>query len=72
VSPYENPVKLRVSFSAPETTTVVLQGYALEAYREWQLSGDDADEEYFMEMLADQLESHIAAWTMIDDWDLSD
>lgn len=69
VSQYENPVKLRVSFTAPETAFIVLQGPALDAYYEYMASGADEDHEYFMEMLTDQLEDHIAQWTLIDDWD---
>lgn len=68
MSQYENPVKLTVSFDAPENTTIVLQGRALQAYYEWMESGDDADYEYFREMLQEQLEDHIAAWTMVRDW----
>lgn len=66
---YDNPVKLAVSFKAPETTSVVLQGPALEAYYVWKLSGDDADHEVFMDLLGEQLEDHIAQWTLIRDWD---
>jgi len=71
VSQYENPVKLAVSFDAPENTTIVLQGPALAAYYEWMESGDDGDYEYFMDKLHEQVEDHIAQWTMVRDWDLA-
>ena len=71
VSQYENAVKLSVSFDAPENTTIVLQGPALTAYYAWMESGDDGDYEYFMDMLHEQLEDHIAQWTMVRDWDLT-
>lgn len=71
MSQYENAVKLSVSFDAPENTTIVLQGPALKAYYEWMESGDDGDYEYFMDMLHEQLEDHIAQWTMVRDWDLT-
>jgi hypothetical protein len=69
VSQYENAVKLSVSFDAPETTTLVLQGPALAAYHQWMESGAVEDHEYFMDKLYEQLEDHIAQWTMIRDWD---
>jgi hypothetical protein len=69
MSEYENPVKLRVSFDRPESTTVVLQGAALTAYYEYLESGDDADYDYFTDMLHDQVEDHIAAFTSIRDVD---
>lgn len=71
MSQYENPVKLAVSFDAPENTTIVLQGPALAAYYEWMESGDDGDYEYFMDKLHEQVEDHIAQWTMVRDWDLA-
>lgn len=67
MSQYDNPVKLRVSFNRPESTSVVLQGPALDAYYEYLESGDDGDYDYFVDMLHDQLEDHIAAFTTIDD-----
>lgn len=71
VSVYDDGnVQLSVSFSAPENTTVVLQGYALEAYNTWRETGDDGDYEWFVEMLNDQLTDHVLAWTFVDDWDL--
>lgn len=69
MSEYENPVKLRISFDRPESTTVVLQGAALTAYYEYLESGDDADYDYFTDMLHDQVEDHIAAFTSIRDVD---
>jgi hypothetical protein len=66
---YENPVKLRVSFDRPESTIVVLQGPALDAYFEWQESGDDGDYDYFLDELHNQLEDHIVTYTMIRDVD---
>lgn len=69
VSQYDDAVKLTVSFDAPENTTIVLQGPALEAYYDWKSSGDDADYDYFMDKLTEQLEDHIAQWTMVRDWD---
>lgn len=66
-SPYDNGVKLRVSFDNPEPTTVVLQGPALQAYFDYQESGDDADYDYFVDMLHEQVEDHIAAFTPITD-----
>lgn len=68
MSQYENAVKLAVSFEAPENTTLVLQGPALAAYYNWMESGDEGDYEYFMDMLHEQLEDHIAQWTFISDW----
>jgi hypothetical protein len=70
VSQYENPVQLAVSFNAPENTQVVLQGPTLEAWRDWQESGDEADYSAFLDLLHEQLEDHFALWTTIDKWDL--
>lgn len=66
---YEDGLRLKVSFEEPEVTHIVLQGPALEAYFAWQLSGDDADHDAFMDALHDQCEDHIAQWTRIRDWD---
>ncbi len=71
MSQYEDPIRLRVSFDRPESTSVVLQGPALQAYYEYLESGDDGDYDYFVDMLHDQLEDHIAAFTTIRDWDLT-
>ena len=68
MSQYENPVALRISFTAPDPTHVVLQGPALAAFRTWQESGDDADHEVFMDCLFEQVEDHVAQWTMIEEW----
>lgn len=69
MSHYEDPIRLRVSFNRPSPTTVVLQGEARRAFLDWAESGDDGDEEYFMECLADQTEDYVAQWTTIDEWD---
>lgn len=69
MSQYDNPVKLRVSFDRPESTTVVLQGAALAAYYEYLESESDEDYDYFTDMLHDQVEDHIAAFTTIRDID---
>lgn len=69
MSHYENPIRLRVSFTAPDPTNIVLQGPALDAFYTWLESGDEADHDTFIEALTDQLEDHIAQWTMIDEWD---
>lgn len=66
---YEYPIKLRVSFDRPESTQVVLQGPAKQAYLEYLESGDDGDYDYFLDMLHDQVEDHIAAFTTIRDVD---
>jgi hypothetical protein len=66
----EGNVQLSVSFSAPENTTVVLQGLALEAYNTWRETGDDGDYDWFVQMLNDQLADHILEWTLVDDWNL--
>lgn len=71
MSVYEEPVRLSLSFEAPENTTVVLQKPVLDAYYEWQESGDDADYEYFMDLLNEQVEDHVAQWTFIRDWNLA-
>lgn len=64
---YENPIKLRVSFDAPETTTIVLQGPTLQAYLDW--SAGDIDEEDLAEAIMAQCEDHVASWTMLREWD---
>lgn len=66
---YDNPVELRVSFDAPDTVTLVLQGPALEAYLAWKYSGTDEGHDEFMDALQEQCEDHIAQWTFIRDWD---
>jgi len=66
-SQYENPIKLRVSFDAPETITLVLQGPALQAYYDW-MSGEGSEDE-LAEAIMEQCEEHVAMWTMLRDWD---
>ena len=70
VNQYDNPIRLRVSFDRPESTSVVLQGAALQAYYDYLESEDDGDYDYFVDTLHDQLEDHIAAFTTIRDWDI--
>lgn len=70
MSQYEDAVQLSVSFTAPDIAKVVLQGPTLEAWRDWQESGDETDYEVFMELLHEQLEDHIATWTQVEDWDI--
>lgn len=67
MSQYENPIKLRVTFNRPESTSVVLQGPALDAYYEWLDSGDDGDYDYFLDELHNQVEDHIAGFTTINE-----
>lgn len=69
MSHYEDPIRLRVSFNRPAPTTVVLQGETRRAFLDWAESGDDGDEEYFMECLANQTEDYVAQWITIDEWD---
>lgn len=64
--PVSEPVRLRVSFDAPETTTIELQGPALQAYRDWQAGL--IDEEVFEEVVMEQCEDHVAQWTLLRDW----
>jgi hypothetical protein len=64
---YENPVKLTVSFDAPETTTIVLQGPTLQAYYDW-LAGD-IEEDDLSEAIMEQCEDHVTQWTRLRDWD---
>lgn len=68
-NPYENPVRLVVSFDAPENTTIVLQGPALTAYYEYLEDESDEAADALSEAIMDQCEEHIAAWTMLRDWD---
>lgn len=60
--------ELWVSFNAPETTRVVLQGEALRMYQEYLLDESDMAEDEFVEALLDQLLPHIEMWTSIDEW----
>lgn len=62
-------IRLTVSFDAPETTTIELQGPALEAYRKWQEDGDDVSADELADAIMDQCEDHVAQWTMLRDWD---
>lgn len=68
MSHYDEPVRLSVSFTAPDPTSIVLQGPALEAFYVWLESGSDEDHDEFIDKLADQCEDHIAQWTMIEEW----
>lgn len=65
---YTNPVKLSVSFDKPRPAEIVLQGPALTAYYDWKLSGADEDLEYLEELIIEQTEDHVAAWTLLGDW----
>lgn len=65
----EQPIRLRVSFNAPENTVIELQGPALEAYKAWVESGSDEDESYLADMLMEQSEDHVAMWTTLEEWD---
>lgn len=69
-SPYENPVKLRVTFDAPENTEIVLQGPALQAYYDW-LGGEGSEDE-LAEAIMEQCEGHVAMWTMLRDWNYAE
>lgn len=62
-------IRLRVSFDAPENTIIELQGRALEAYYKWQEDGDDSAADELADAIMDQCEEHVAAWTMLRDWD---
>lgn len=62
-------IRLAVSFDAPENTIIELQGPALEAYRKWAEDGDDASYDELSDAIMEQCEEHVAAWTMLRDWD---
>jgi len=68
MSHYENPIRLHVSFTRPDSAEVVLQGPALEAFYTWLETGDEQDHIEFTEKLLEQMEDHIIAWTHIDEW----
>lgn len=68
MSLYDGP-KIRVEFTPPEPTTIVLQGLALEAYKAWQADPSWENEEYLTDEIYEQCEHHIAAWTTLRSWD---
>lgn len=68
-NPYENPVRLAVSFQAPENTIITLQGPALAAYYEYLEDGSDEAYDLLAEAITDQCEDHIVMWTYLDHWD---
>jgi hypothetical protein len=70
MNPYENPVKLRVSFDAPESITMVLQGPTLQAFYDWQAG--EIDEDAFTEAVYGQCEDHVANWTQIREWNYAE
>lgn len=65
----ETPVRLAVSFRAPERTVIQLQGPTLDAYYEWLETEDDEAEVALAEAILDQCEGHIEMWTTLDEWD---
>lgn len=68
-SPVSEKIRLAVSFDAPENTVIELQGPALAAYYRWLEDGDDAAADELSDAIMEQCEEHVAAWTMLRDWD---
>lgn len=67
-SPVTEKIRLAVSFNAPERTIIELQGPALDAYNKWVEDGDDISYDELADAIMEQCEEHVAAWTMLDEW----
>lgn len=65
----EQKIRLAVSFDAPENTVIELQGPTLEAYNRWVEEGSDEAADELSDAIMEQCEEHVAAWTMLRDWD---
>jgi len=65
------PIRLQVSFDAPSSIDLELQGLALQAYYRWLKDPSDDNEEALTDAIYSQCEHYVVTWSTVREWNHS-